>query len=156
MTRHGAQHCVHTQQINAGPDPKYCGSHQKVNILLSMPRETALLRLLCTPFWATIIKSGDYHCLLLGLDCVSALSLFLLAFKCRPVYCLRYNWPHLVFSLNAPKALCTVVSFYVVSLVNLLTPSTLSFQTQNPDNGGIYHCLFLWNLVNIFPLEIQL
>lgn len=150
ITRHGAHHCVHTQQINAGPDPKYCGSHQKVNILLSLPRKTALLRLLYTPFWATNIKSGDDYCQLLVLDCVSALGLFLL--ECRRVYCPCYNWPHPVFSLNAPKALCTVVSFYMVSLVNLLTLSTLSFQRQTPDNGGIYHCLFLWNLVNIFPL----
>lgn len=39
--RQTARHCVHTQQLNVGPDPGYCGSDQKVNILLSTLGETA-------------------------------------------------------------------------------------------------------------------
>lgn len=40
--RQTAWHCVHTQQINVGPDPGYCGSDQKVNMLLSILGEAAI------------------------------------------------------------------------------------------------------------------
>lgn len=121
--------------------------------------------LLCFPSWADIIKSGDNHCLLLLLDCVSALGLFLRFCKWGAVYCLGCNRVH-------PVSCFFLVSFFffpcIVNCSFLLCGQPVQFidsvdavfskvnMGRNTDNGSKYLRLVWWHLVDVFLFSSNL
>ena len=170
LTRSPALCTLSTDKRGSWPCVAWIKSKGKHSPLHAETRDTTAAArgmeewLLCFPSWADIIKSGDNHCLLLLLACVSALSLFLRFCKWGAVYCLGCNRVHplscfflfLLFFLcivNCSFLLCGQPVQFIDSVYTVFSKVNVRWNT---DNSSKYHRLVWWHLVDVFLFSSNL